>query len=145
LETYTDDTFTTKDDSGVVRVGTTLNFAIEISQEITNVEFTVTDCTVKNSDTTLSYDIMTTGCPNNRVNFKIYDNQDSASTMFSYTVFEFKNDNAATLHLSCNIIVCDASDATSTCASTPSCSSRKRRSFDESQTYYRVSMDLTSV
>jgi hypothetical protein len=145
LETYTDATFSTKDDSGVVRVGTTLNFAIEITSPINNVDFTVTDCTVKNSDQTLSYEILTGRCPNSRVKFNIFNNQDTERVTFSYTVFEFKNDNAATLHLSCNIIVCQADDTASTCASDTSCSRRKRRSFDENETYYRVSKDMTSV
>lgn len=145
LETYTDDTFSTKDDSGVVRVGSTLHFSVEISQSISDVDFTVTDCTVKNSDQTLSYDILTNRCPNSRVNFNIFNNRDTTMVTFSYTVFEFKNDNAATLHLSCNIIVCQESDSASTCASAPSCGSRKRRSFDEGETYYRVAKDMTSV
>jgi hypothetical protein len=145
LLTYTDNTFTTLDTSGTVRVGTTLYFTIEIGQAINNVEFSVTGCTVSNGDKTKSYDIMTNRCPNNRVNFMSINNKDSAQTQFSYTVFEFKNDNAATLHLSCNIVVCDVNDALSTCNTAASCGRRRRRSFDEQTTYYRVAKDMISL
>lgn len=145
LNTYTDSTFGTQDTSGTVRVGTTLYFTIEILNPITDVDFSVTDCTVSNTDKSLSYDILTNRCPNNRVNFNIITNKSGTQTQFSYTVFEFKNDNAATLHLSCNIVVCQASDALSTCASTAACGRRRRRSFDDNQTYYRVAKDMVSV
>jgi hypothetical protein len=145
LNTYTDSTFGTQDTSGTVRVGTTLYFTIEILNPIDDVDFSVTDCTVSNTDKSLSYDILTNRCPNNRVNFNIITNKSGTQTQFSYTVFEFKNDNAATLHLSCNIVVCQASDVLSTCASTAACGRRRRRSFDDNQTYYRVAKDMVSV
>merc|ERR1712113_286027 len=107
LDTYTDASFTTLDNSGSIQVGSTLHFGIAISQPIANVVYTVTDCTVKNDDLSLEYNIMTDRCPNSRVHFNIYDNFDAALTSFSYTVFEFKANPGGILHLSCNIVVCD--------------------------------------
>jgi hypothetical protein len=151
LNTYTDNTFATPDIDNTVVVGTTLYFGVEISQEISGLEFTVTDCTVYSAadasdPATLEYGILTGSCPNNRVLFKSIVATDTALTQFSYTVFEFKDSEASTLHLSCNIVVCDAADADSTCNATPSCGSRrKRRSLDEGVTYYRVSRDFVAV
>lgn len=147
LKTYTDATFASEDTSGTVRVGTTLYFGIEISQSITDVVFSVTDCTVKNSDMSLDYNILTNKCPNNRVGFQVYSGTDTDLNTFSYTVFEFKDDPASTLHLSCNIVVCSANDVDSTCATAASnCSRRrKRRDLQQGVTYYRVAKDLTSI
>lgn len=147
IVTFTDDSFNTVDDSGSVRVGTTLNFGIQISQEIAGVEFSVTSCEVKNSDQSLDYAIMMSDrCPNAFVNFILNQNSASSIVTASYTVFEFKNDAASQLHLSCNIVVCDASDGDSSCAAAPDCNGRrKRRSLNTGLTYFRVARDLVTV
>jgi hypothetical protein len=144
LNTYTDATFNVLDNSGSIQVGSTLFFGITISQQIAGVVYTVTDCTVKNEDLSLEYNIFTNRCPNSRVHYTVYDNYDSALTTFSYTVFEFKANPGGVLHLSCNIVVCDATDSSSTCVSPVSCSRRKRRNVElvEGQTYYRVSKNI---
>jgi len=147
LDTYTDNTYTTLDTSGIVRVGTTLYFGISISNPINNVEFTTTDCTVYsdgdyNNPATLEYGILTGQCPNSHVNFQTFVSTSGQTTQHSYTVFEFKNSDSTTLHLSCNVVVCDAQGTGTTCQSTPSCSRRKRRSLEEGVQYYRVNADL---
>jgi hypothetical protein len=148
LDTYNDATFTSMDTSGIVRVGTTLYFGISISQPINQVEFSVTDCTIYSdadytNAATLSYEIMTGQCPNHHVNFVTHTGTSGTTTTYSYTVFEFKNSQSTTLHLSCNVVVCDAGATTTTCNSAPSCGARrKRRSLEEGVTYYRVNADL---
>lgn len=147
LDTYTDNTFSTVDTSGIVRVGTTLYFGISISTPINNVEFATTDCTVYsdadyNNAATLEYGILTGQCANSHVNFQSFVSTASDTTTHAYTVFEFKNSDSTTLHLSCNVVVCDSQASGTTCKSTPSCSRRKRRSLEEGVTYYRVNADL---
>jgi hypothetical protein len=147
LDTYTDNTFSTLDASGIVRVGTTLYFGISISSPINNVEFATTDCTVYSdadysAADTLEYGILTGQCPNSHVNFISFDSTSATTTTHAYTVFEFKNSDSTTLHLSCNVVVCDAEASGTTCKATPSCSRRKRRSLEEGVQYYRVNADL---
>jgi hypothetical protein len=147
LDTYTDNTFSTLDTTGIVRVGTTLYFGISISNPINNVEFSTTDCTVYsdadyNNAATLEYGILTGQCPNSHVNFQSFVSTDASTTQHAYTVFEFRNSDSTTLHLSCNVVVCDAQASGTTCKATPSCSRRKRRSLEEGVTYYRVNADL---
>merc|ERR1711981_427166 len=141
LKTFTDGTFSSEDTSGTVRVGTTLYFGIEISQSINDATFSVTDCTVKNSDQSLDYNILTNKCPNNRVGFQVFNGNDGQLNTFSYTVFEFKDDPASTLHLACNIVVCSEQDASSTCAT--GCSRRrKRRELTAGVEHYRIAKDF---
>lgn len=147
LDTFTDNTFTAVDTSGIVRVGTTLYFGISISNPINNVEFSTTDCTVYsdadyNNAATLEYGILTGQCANSHVNFQNFVTTSDSTTTHAYTVFEFKNSASTTLHLSCNVVVCDAQASGTTCKSTPSCNRRKRRSLEEGVTYYRVNADL---
>jgi len=147
LDTFTDNTFSSVDTSGVVRVGTTLYFGISISNPINNVEFSTTDCTVYsdadyNNAATLEYGILTGQCANSHVNFQNFVTTSDSTTTHAYTVFEFKNSASTTLHLSCNVVVCDAQAPGTTCKSTPSCNRRKRRSLEEGVTYYRVNADL---
>lgn len=148
LDTYTDNTFTTQDNTGIVRVSETLFFGISISNPINNVEFSTTDCTVYsdadyNNAATLEYGILTAQCPNSHVNFQRFVTTDSSMTTHSYTVFEFRNSDSTTLHLSCNVVVCDAQASGTSCNTAPNCSSRrKRRSLEEGVTYYRVNADL---
>jgi len=150
LDTYTDASFAALETSDTVRVGSTLFFGVGISSPIVGLEFTVTDCTVySNEDHSdpdlLEYGILTGSCPNDRVNFVAYDKTDSDTTKFSYTVFEFKNSDATTLHLSCNIVVCDAGDQSSTCKYEPNCARKKRRALEAGQKYYRVSKNLIAA
>jgi hypothetical protein len=151
LDTYTDGNFNQLETSNTVRVGSTLFFGVSITAPISGLEFTVTDCTVySNNDHSdpdlLEYGILTGSCPNSRVNFVAYDKTDSDITKFSYTVFEFKDSDATTLHLSCNIVVCDATDNSSTCKYEPNCNRRKRRAALEAGTsYHRVSKTLIAA
>lgn len=151
LDTYTDASFQTLETSQTVRVGSTLFFGVSISNPISGLEFTVTDCTVySNEDHTaddlLEYGILVGSCPNNRVNFVKYLATHHTLTRFGYTVFEFKNSDATTLHLSCNIVVCDDEDASSTCKHEPSCDGRrKRRSLEAGVNYYRVSKNFIAA
>ena len=57
LHTYLDDSFAVEDTSGSVQIGSTLNFGVEISQSISGIVFTTTDCTVS-SDGGLEYGIL---------------------------------------------------------------------------------------
>merc|ERR1712050_58175 len=122
------------------------NFGVAISQTISGVVFTTTDCTVS-SDGGLEYGILNDRCPNTRVNFNIYDNYDEALNKFSYTVFEFKAEPGSDLHLSCNIVVCAASASDSTCAEAVTCARRRKRraAISEGVTYYRVSKALRAI
>ena len=133
-----------------LHVGSKLHFGIEISNQISNIEFSVTDCTVKNKQHGLEYGILNNQCANKRVKFKIFDNLDSKLTKFSYRVFEFRQARAKSLHLSCNVLVCDVNDENSKCKSggsggvNGSCGSRRRRhaEFLEEDKVYRISQEI---
>jgi hypothetical protein len=146
IHTYTDGTYTTEDTSGTVTIGSTLNFGVAISQVINGVVFTTTDCTVS-SQGGLDYQILTDRCPNSHVDFTIVDNNDESLNKFSYSVFEFKAEPGSDLNLSCNIVVCAASAADSTCAEAVSCARRRKRraTIGEGITYYRVSKSLRAI
>jgi len=145
LHTFLDDTFAVEDTSGSVQIGSTLNFGVEISQSISGIVFTTTDCTVS-SDGGLEYGILNDRCPNTRVAFNIFNNYDASMNQFAYTVFEFKAESGSDLHLSCNIVVCAADADDSTCAEAVSCARRrKRRSITDGITYYRVSKALKAL
>ena len=109
------------------RAGQKLYFGVEMINPISNVQFTVTSCKIKNKDENLEYSIMTDRCPNTKVRFQIYDNLDNELTKFAYNVFEFKGVKSRTLHLACNVVVCDENDSDSFCQSEASCGNGRRR------------------
>lgn len=148
IQTFTDSSYSTIDTSGSIQVGTTLYFGVAMTSPINNLVFMVTDCTVKSGQgsSLLEYAVMTDGCPNTRVNFNVVENSQASLNKFNYRVFNFKNTDSDSLNLTCNVVVCSATDNTSTCATTPVCSRRRKRSLSSQdrigETYFNVATSL---
>jgi len=114
-------------------VGNTLYFKVENSHPISNVEFSLHTCDVKNSDRTLEYRIITDICPDENVSTQYNGNSYANDEIkVQYEVFEFVQDAQTsatnTIHITCQVILCDGLSTSGTDCRT-GCNSRKRRSY----------------
>jgi len=139
LTIFTDSGFTTPYDAAshsAFKVGNPLYFKVAATNPISRVDFSLLNCVVKNSDETLEYPIIQNFCADSKVGAAVIgDIKSTTALTASYDVFEFISDAKVQatnqVHISCEVLLCDALDNDSTCSS--GCvSGRRRRSVDES-------------
>lgn len=139
LTIFQDSEFSTVHDQaihGPFVVGTPLYFRVKAGKVLPGVSFSLLSCQVKNNDESLSYKIIDGLCPDDTVNAQIIGNSADASEITArYNVFEFISDaeiqDTNTIHLSCEVILCDDLDDDSTCAVGCVDGARRKRSpFD---------------
>jgi len=138
LEIYTDAAYTTPYDgssNGPFVVGNPLYFKVDAQYPIAGLEFSLLNCQVKSgNDANLEYAIISNMCADAAVNTQVHDPAyDTASIRAQYDVFEFIADaqqqDTNTVHITCEVVLCNGSDDSSTCRS--GCQgARKRRSID---------------
>lgn len=150
LTIYQDSSFTDTYDSGsdnAFVVGKPLYFQVDAANTINGIEFSLLNCKVKNKDESLEYPIIDNLCADGSVGAQIIGaTADPSSIQAAYDVFEFKADAASsdtnTVHINCEVVLCDANDAGSSCALGCQSSKRKRRDIDDSQIVVLKSRDF---
>jgi len=101
-------------------LGGTMYFQLTMANPVSSLDWVIRDCVVVDDALSMSYSIITGQCPdtNTQVQMTPVGNPKSAIN-FSYMGFKFTSsvDNQqADMKLRCSVTVCDASDASSTCA-----------------------------
>lgn len=138
LTIYTDDSYTTPYDSSsdvAFTVGKPLYFQVDAATSITGLEFSLLNCKVTSgNDAALDYSIIANMCPDSAVNTQINGNtHDQDKIQAQYDVFEFiadaENSNTNTIHINCEVVLCDANSQTSTTCQDGCQTVRKRRSI----------------
>jgi len=137
LTIYKDSTYTTAYDSNSHQafvVGKPLYFQVDAATSINGLEFSLLSCKVTSgNDANLEYGIITDLCPDSAVNAQINGNtHDQDKIQAQYDVFEFIADaeqsDTNTIHINCEVVLCDANSASpTTCTTGCQNSSRKRR------------------
>lgn len=135
VDFYTDATFATKSTHhDIITVGEQVYFSVSSVNLPASVSFSVTDCTITNTQTEMSYYIIEHFCPDRYTNTHFMsDNVQKQSLNMSYQAFKFTGvDGESEEILSCRVIVCNDNDGDNSCTAQPSCADgRKRRSAKE--------------
>lgn len=141
LTIFTDDSYSTAYDSSSHQafvVGKPLYFQVDAATPIAGLEFSLLTCKVKSgNDAALEYDIITDMCPESNVETQINGATHDVNTIQAqYKVFEFIADaeqaDTNTIHINCEVVLCDANSATTTtCQAGCQSSKRKRRDILE--------------
>lgn len=138
LTIYTDSSYTTPYDSSsdsAFTVGKPLYFQVDAATSINGLEFSLLNCKVTSgNDANLEYGIITNMCPDSAVEAQINgDTHNQDKIQAQYNVFEFiadaENSNTNTIHINCEVVLCDANSQTSTTCQDGCQTARKRRSI----------------
>lgn len=126
LDRYTDDNFSSKDESGEAELGDTLYFQMELETSRTDLKLNTLSChATKESDGSKKYSIIAEKCPKDKT-VKVYKGENTKKIYrWHIEAFKFFGDSDK-VYIQCNVVVCLDDSDHETCKP---CGSRKRRAL----------------
>jgi len=112
-----------EEDTGPFNVGDVMTFDVAPKSAIPkDLSFTVTECTVEDNQSGLSYSIVQNSCPNTLVNMAFDQFSSNDGIEMTYTAFQFVQlaNQETQQTLKCSVHVCADNDSNSICHNPPS-------------------------